>query len=115
MEKERVLLKAQMIFAFLVQTNLFFCFQIKEKDIDVTLRSNLIEVNPDRREAIFQNLDKPEELVIFSLIFVVILLNQSNRFFLIPILLNLIIRGDTGVSKMWPARYIFAAREHVKN
>ncbi len=38
-------------------------FQIKEKDIDVTLRSNLIEVNADRREAIFQNLDKPEELV----------------------------------------------------
>lgn len=36
--------------------------QIKEKDIDVTLRSNLIEVNADRREAIFQNLDKPEQL-----------------------------------------------------
>ncbi len=109
------MLHAQMIFAFPVQTNLF-CFQIKEKDIDVTLRSNLIEVNPDRREAIFQNLDKPEELVIFSLIFRRHP-SQSIKliFFLIPTLLNLIIRGDTGVSKMWPARFIFAAREHVKN
>lgn len=34
---------------------------IKERGIDVTLRSNLIEVRPDTREAIFQNLDKPEE------------------------------------------------------
>jgi hypothetical protein len=38
-------------------------FQVKAKDIHVTLRSNLVEVNADRREAIFQNLDKPEILV----------------------------------------------------
>ncbi len=35
---------------------------IKERDINVNLRSNLIEVKPDSREAVFQNLDKPEEL-----------------------------------------------------
>lgn len=35
--------------------------QVKEKDIQVTLRSNLIEVNPDKKEATFENLDKPEE------------------------------------------------------
>ena len=35
---------------------------VKERDINVNLRSNLIEVKPDSREAIFQNLDKPEEL-----------------------------------------------------
>ena len=35
---------------------------VKERDINVTLRSNLVEVKPDSREAIFQNLDKPEEL-----------------------------------------------------
>jgi hypothetical protein len=34
---------------------------VKERDIEVNLRSNLIEVKPDTREAIFQNLDKPEE------------------------------------------------------
>ena len=39
--------------------------KIKEKDIEVNLRSNLIEVNPDKREATFQNLDKPEQLVSF--------------------------------------------------
>ena len=35
---------------------------VKERDIQVNLRSNLIEVKPDSKEAIFQNLDKPEEL-----------------------------------------------------
>ena len=35
---------------------------VKERDINVNLRSNLIEVKPDSKEAIFQNLDKPKEL-----------------------------------------------------
>ena len=35
---------------------------VKESDINVNLRSNLVEVKPDSREAVFQNLDKPEEL-----------------------------------------------------
>ena len=37
---------------------------VKERDIQVNLRSNLIEVKPDSKEAIFQNLDKPEELTV---------------------------------------------------
>merc|ERR1712062_128396 len=36
---------------------------VKEKNIDVNLRSNLIEVKPDSKEAVFQNLDKPEETI----------------------------------------------------
>jgi hypothetical protein len=54
-------------------------------------------------------------LVIFSLIFRRHPSQINQIDFLIPTLLNLIVRGDTGVSKMWPVRYIFAAREHVKN
>eukprot|EP00095_Tigriopus_kingsejongensis_P008451 maker-scaffold18_size714446-snap-gene-1.15 protein:Tk08451 transcript:maker-scaffold18_size714446-snap-gene-1.15-mRNA-1 annotation:"sulfide:quinone mitochondrial precursor" len=34
---------------------------VGERHIDVNLRSNLVEVNPDTREAFFQNLDKPDE------------------------------------------------------
>ena len=41
---------------------------MKEKDIDVTLRSNLIEVNADKREATFQNLDNLDQLVSFFVI-----------------------------------------------
>ncbi len=37
---------------------------VEERDINVHLRSNLVEVKPDSREAIFQNLDKLEELTI---------------------------------------------------
>ena len=37
---------------------------VKEKNIDVNLRSNLIEVKPDSKEAVFQNLDKPEETIV---------------------------------------------------
>ncbi|XP_018579978.1 sulfide:quinone oxidoreductase, mitochondrial [Anoplophora glabripennis] len=33
----------------------------KERNIQVNLRTNLIKVNPDRPEATFENLDKPEE------------------------------------------------------
>ena len=49
---------------------------VKEKNIDVNLRSNLIEVKPDSKEAVFQNLDKPEETIvrtIFILFFVIVL------------------------------------------
>ncbi|XP_066951980.1 sulfide:quinone oxidoreductase, mitochondrial-like isoform X2 [Macrobrachium rosenbergii] len=35
---------------------------VKERNISVNLRHHLIEVKPDSREAVFQNLDKPEEL-----------------------------------------------------
>jgi len=34
---------------------------IKERNIHVNYRHNLIEVKPDSREAVFQNLDKPDE------------------------------------------------------
>ncbi|XP_068204174.1 sulfide:quinone oxidoreductase, mitochondrial-like [Palaemon carinicauda] len=34
---------------------------VNERNINVNLRQNLIEVKPDSREAIFQNLDKPDE------------------------------------------------------
>lgn len=33
----------------------------KKRDIKVNLRTNLIEVIPDKKLAVFQNLDKPEE------------------------------------------------------
>ena len=46
---------------------------VKERDIQVNLRSNLIEVKPDSKEAIFQNLDKPEELTVrYSFFFLLI-------------------------------------------
>nr|CAH7766387.1 unnamed protein product [Callosobruchus chinensis] len=32
----------------------------KERDINVNLRTNLVSVDPDKKEATFQNLDKPE-------------------------------------------------------
>ncbi|XP_050714972.1 sulfide:quinone oxidoreductase, mitochondrial-like [Eriocheir sinensis] len=35
---------------------------VKKKDITVNLRHNLIEVKPDTREAVFQNLDSPDDL-----------------------------------------------------
>ncbi|KAK4310135.1 hypothetical protein Pmani_018274 [Petrolisthes manimaculis] len=35
---------------------------VKERNISVNLRHNLIEVKPDSKEAIFQNLDDPEDL-----------------------------------------------------
>jgi len=69
-------------------------FQIKEKDIDVTLRSNLIEVNADRREAIFQNLDKPEELVS---------LKRTNYLTLESILQNFFLRKQ----KNFPFLFLF--------
>ncbi|XP_076030024.1 sulfide quinone oxidoreductase [Oratosquilla oratoria] len=34
---------------------------VEERNINVNLRRNLIEVKPDTREAVFQNLDEPEE------------------------------------------------------
>lgn len=35
---------------------------VQERDINVNLRSNLVEVKADSREAVFENLDKPGEL-----------------------------------------------------
>jgi NADPH-dependent 2,4-dienoyl-CoA reductase/sulfur reductase-like enzyme len=34
---------------------------VEERDINVSLRSNLVEVKPDKKIAVFQNLDKPED------------------------------------------------------
>lgn len=34
---------------------------VKHRDIQVNLRHNLIEVRADRKEAVFENLDKPGE------------------------------------------------------
>lgn len=34
---------------------------VDKRDIKVNLRTNLIEVIPDKNQAVFENLDKPEE------------------------------------------------------
>lgn len=34
---------------------------VKERDLQVNLRQNLIEVRADKQEAVFENLDKPGE------------------------------------------------------
>lgn len=34
---------------------------VKARDLQVNLRQNLIEVRPDKQEAVFENLDKPGE------------------------------------------------------
>lgn len=39
---------------------------IKERDITVNYRHNLIEVRPEKQEAVFQNLDNPEETKVFQ-------------------------------------------------
>lgn len=39
---------------------------VKTRDLQVNLRHNLIEVRPDKREAVFENLDKPEETKVFE-------------------------------------------------
>lgn len=39
---------------------------VKSRDIQVNLRHNLIEVKADTQEAIFENLDKPEETKVFK-------------------------------------------------
>lgn len=39
---------------------------VEKRNINVNLRQNLIEVKPDTKEAIFQNLDKPEELTSYT-------------------------------------------------
>ena len=36
---------------------------VNERNINVNLRHNLVEVKPDSKEAVFQNLDSPEERV----------------------------------------------------
>jgi NADPH-dependent 2,4-dienoyl-CoA reductase/sulfur reductase-like enzyme len=36
------------------------------RNINVNLRTNLIEIKPDKKEAIFQNLDKPHEVTTFQ-------------------------------------------------
>ena len=40
------------------------CFPqvVKERNITVNLRHNLIEVKPDSREAVFQNLESPDDI-----------------------------------------------------
>ncbi|XP_017563797.1 sulfide:quinone oxidoreductase, mitochondrial [Pygocentrus nattereri] len=39
---------------------------VKSRDLNVNLRHNLIEVRPDKREAVFENLDNPGETKIFE-------------------------------------------------
>ncbi|XP_008310681.1 sulfide:quinone oxidoreductase, mitochondrial [Cynoglossus semilaevis] len=39
---------------------------VKKRDIQVNLRQNLIEVRPDKQEAVFENLDKPGETKVFE-------------------------------------------------
>lgn len=39
---------------------------VKERDIKVNLRTNLVEVKPDKKIAVFENLDKPGEKIDFE-------------------------------------------------
>lgn len=39
---------------------------VKSRDINVNLRHNLIEVRPDKCEAVFENLDNPEETKVYE-------------------------------------------------
>jgi sulfide:quinone oxidoreductase len=39
---------------------------VKKRDIEVNLRTNLIEVNSDKRTATFENLDNPSDIKIFN-------------------------------------------------
>ena len=54
----------------------------KEKGIDVFTKVNLIEVKPDSREAIFENLDKPEEKITLDYGFLHVTPPQSTPDFL---------------------------------
>lgn len=36
---------------------------VKKRDMNVNLRTNLIEVQPEKKIAIFENLDKPTEKI----------------------------------------------------
>lgn len=39
---------------------------VKQRDLQVNLRHNLIEVRADKKEAVFENLDKPGETKVFE-------------------------------------------------
>ncbi|XP_063053159.1 sulfide:quinone oxidoreductase, mitochondrial [Engraulis encrasicolus] len=39
---------------------------VKTRDLNINLRQNLIEVRPDKQEAVFENLDKPGETKVFE-------------------------------------------------
>ncbi|XP_072291269.1 sulfide:quinone oxidoreductase, mitochondrial [Eucyclogobius newberryi] len=39
---------------------------VKQRDLQINLRQNLIEVRADKREAVFENLDKPGETTVFE-------------------------------------------------
>ena len=50
---------------------------VKQRDLQVNLRQNLIEVRADKQEAVFENLDKPGETKVVE---VTVLLYLSNNF-----------------------------------
>ena len=50
---------------------------VKQRDLQVNLRQNLIEVRADKQEAVFENLDKPGETKVVE---VTVLLYFSNNF-----------------------------------
>lgn len=39
---------------------------VKQRDLQVNLRQNLIEVRADKQEAVFENLDKPGETTVME-------------------------------------------------
>ncbi len=39
---------------------------VKERDLNINLRHNLIEVRADKQEAVFENLDKPGETEVYK-------------------------------------------------
>lgn len=39
---------------------------VKQRDLQINMRQNLIEVRADKQEAVFENLDKPGETKVFQ-------------------------------------------------
>lgn len=64
---------------------------VEKRDINVNLRTNLIEIKSDKKEAIFQNLDKPEEKTTKEVIYCFIshIISNMNYFFKISLGKNL--------------------------
>lgn len=45
---------------------------VKQRDLQINLRKNLIEVRADKQEAVFENLDKPGETTVFEVSFIIV-------------------------------------------
>lgn len=53
---------------------------VKQRDLQVNLRQNLIEVRADKQEAVFENLDKPGETTVIEVnlyIYILFIFNEK--------------------------------------